>query len=150
MREALRQASRAYKRDEVPVGAVVILDGRIIGRGYNQSISRHDPTAHAEIMALRKAAQKIGNYRLTGATLYCTLEPCAMCAAALIWARIRVLVYGAADPKAGAVESKMHLFKEKFWNHRVDVVSGILEEQSRDLLRQFFASKRGDARKIRI
>ncbi len=150
MREALKQACRAFERDEVPVGAVVMLEGRIVGRGYNQSISRHDPTAHAEIMALRKAARKIDNYRLTGATLYCTLEPCAMCAASLIWARIRVLVYGAADPKAGAVDSKIHLLKEKFWNHRVEVVSGVLGEQSRDLLKQFFALKREANRGIRI
>jgi tRNA(adenine34) deaminase len=88
MREALKQACRAFERDEVPVGAVVILGGKIIGKGYNQSISRHDPTAHAEIIALRQAARKIGNYRLTGASLYCTLEPCAMCAASLVWARI--------------------------------------------------------------
>jgi tRNA(adenine34) deaminase len=147
MREALKQACRAFERDEVPVGAVVILDGKIIGKGYNQSISRHDPTAHAEIMALRQAARKIGNYRLTGASLYCTLEPCAMCAASLVWARIKILVYAAADPKAGAIESKIQLLQEKFWNHRVEVISGILEEQSKDLLQTFFKKKREAAHK---
>jgi tRNA(adenine34) deaminase len=142
MRQALKEARRALDFDEVPVGAVVVVDGKVVGRGFNRSISKCDPTAHAEIMALRQAARKIGNYRLTGATLYCTLEPCGMCAASLVWARIKLLVYAAADLKAGAVDSRMHLLKEPFWNHRIEVTSGILEHEARCLLQGFFKTKR--------
>ena len=109
MRLALRLARRALNLGEVPVGAIVVAEGRIVGRGWNQSIRKSDPTAHAEIQALRQAARCLGNYRLTSATLYCTLEPCAMCAGALIWARIAALVYGARDPRAGAIDSHLGL-----------------------------------------
>jgi len=147
MRKALKLAERAYARDEVPVGALVVLGGKVIGRGFNRSISKNDPTAHAEILALRQAARRVGNYRLTGATLYCTLEPCAMCASALIWARVKLLIYGAADPKAGAVHSQLQLLQEKIWNHRIEVIPGILEEPSSSLLKTFFKLKRESTRK---
>jgi tRNA(adenine34) deaminase len=146
MRKALTLAERAFEQDEVPVGALVVLEGKLIGRGFNRSIAKNDPTAHAEIMALRQAARRVGNYRLTGATLYCTLEPCAMCASALIWARVKLLVYGAADPKAGAVHSRLQLFEERFWNHRVVVVPGILEGPASAILKRFFQMKRESAR----
>jgi tRNA(adenine34) deaminase len=142
MRAALKQAERAFAVDEVPVGAIVVYQGKIVGRGFNRSIGKLDPTAHAEIQALRQAAKRIGNYRLTSATLYCTLEPCAMCASAMVWARIRLLVYGASDSKAGAVESQMNLLKEGFWNHHIASISGVLGRESSDLLKRFFQNKR--------
>ena len=142
MRKAMAQARRALAADEVPVGAVVVLEDLIIGRGINQSIRRTDPTAHAEIMALRQAARKVGNYRLTSATVYCTLEPCAMCAGALVQARIRLLVYAARDPKAGAVDSRLRLLAAPYLNHEVSVVSGVMEQESSLLLKNFFKAKR--------
>ena len=117
MRKAMAQARRALAADEVPAGALVVMEDRIIGRGCNQSICRSDPTAHAEMLALRQAARTVGNYRLTSATVYCTLEPCAMCAGALVQARVRLLVYGAKDPKAGAVHSQLNLLAAQFHNH---------------------------------
>jgi tRNA(adenine34) deaminase len=142
MRSAMAQARRAFAADEVPVGAVVVLDHQIIGRGYNRSIQRSDPTAHAEVVALRQAARKVGNYRLTSATVYCTLEPCAMCVGALVQARVRLLVYGARDPKAGAVESQLKLLASSFLNHRVSVISGVMEQESSLLLKYFFKARR--------
>src|SRR5439155_7820556 len=142
MRAALTLAQRAFSADEIPVGAVVVLKNKIIGRGYNRSLSQSDPTAHAEILALRQAARRVGNYRLTLATLYCTLEPCAMCAGALVLARIRLLVYGARDNKAGAIDSHLNLLAAHFLNHRVEVISGVLEEESSALLKEFFRLKR--------
>jgi tRNA(adenine34) deaminase len=142
MRSALAQARQALAVDEVPVGAVVALEGKIIGRGHNRSLRQSDPTAHAEILALRHAAKKVGNYRLTSATLYCTLEPCAMCAGALGIARIGLLVYGAKDSKAGVVDSHLNLLRAGFVNHRVEVISGILEKESSELLKEFFLLKR--------
>jgi tRNA(adenine34) deaminase len=142
MRLALRLAQRAFDLGEVPIGAVVVADGKIVGRGRNQSIRKSDPTAHAEIQALRQAARNLGNYRLTSATLYCTLEPCIMCAGALIWARIACLVYAARDPKAGAIDSHLGLADARFANHRFRVVSGILKQESATLLKRFFQTQR--------
>jgi tRNA(adenine34) deaminase len=142
MQQALAEAQQAAAENEVPVGAVVVRDGEVIARAHNQPIGLNDPTAHAEILALRAAAKRLGNYRLTGCDLYVTLEPCAMCAAALVHARIRRLVYAAADPKAGAVASTMRLLDAPHLNHRVEVESGALAEESSALLQRFFAQRR--------
>jgi tRNA(adenine34) deaminase len=138
---ALAQARRAAEKGEVPVGAVVVRDGVVIARGYNQPIRLNDPTAHAEILALRKAARKLGNYRLTGCDLYVTVEPCAMCLGAALNARIRTLVYGADDPKAGAVRSLLSFPIEKT-NHRMAVTGGVLAAEAAALLKEFFRSRR--------
>lgn len=148
MAEALREAQRALATGEVPVGAVVVLEGRIIGRGCNRPVSTNDPTAHAEIIALREAGQTIGNYRLPGCDLYVTVEPCAMCAGAMIHARIRRLIYGAEDAKAGAVHSMLQVLNHPKLNHHVEVSSGVLAAGCMDLLQTFFRGKRkaeGDA-----
>ena len=144
MREALAEASRAMAGGEVPVGAVVVArdTGRIVGRGRNQPIEVADPTAHAEVVALRDAARRTGNYRLTGATLYVTVEPCLMCAGALVHARIGTLVYGAPEPKAGAVRSVMRALEHPALNHRVEVVAGVLGEECRGTMRAFFSARR--------
>ncbi len=146
MREALAQARDAAARDEVPVGAVVVLDGVIVGRGANRPISAVDPTAHAEIDALRDAARRVGNYRLTGATLVVTVEPCVMCAGALVHARIGRLVYGAPEPKAGAVSSAMRVLDAPSLNHQVTVDGGVLEGECRELMQAFFATRRAAER----
>jgi tRNA(adenine34) deaminase len=142
MREALAEAEAARQADEVPVGAIVVLGGVAIGRGRNSVISSSDPTAHAEIVALRNAARAVGNYRLTDATMYSTIEPCAMCAGALVHARITRLVYGAKDPKAGAVETHFGICTAEFLNHQVSVEGGILEDECKRLLQSFFRDKR--------
>ena len=142
MAKALEQARRALELDEVPIGAVVVIEGKIVGRGFNQSIRQSDPTAHAEILALRQAARRSGNYRLTSATLYCTLEPCSMCAGALIWARLARLVYAAKDPKADAIDSHLRLAQAGFSNHHFQVVSGVMDEEAAVLLRKFFQVRR--------
>lgn len=142
MRVALAQARRAGARGEVPVGAVVALDGRIVGRAGNDSIRRHDPTAHAEILALRRAARRIGSYRLGGATLVVTLEPCVMCMGALVHARIARLVFGAEDPKAGAAVSLYRIAEDRRLNHRFPVEGGLLAAESSAMLRAFFAARR--------
>ena len=142
MRHALELASRAQAAGEVPVGAVVVLDGEIIGRGFNAPISRHDPSAHAEMMALRDAAQHIGNYRLVGSELFVTLEPCLMCAGAIMHARIARLVYGANDPKTGACGSVLNVFSEQRLNHHAELSSGILAEECGAMLSNFFALRR--------
>jgi tRNA(adenine34) deaminase len=142
MREALAQARLAAAAGEVPVGAVVVLDGAIVGRGCNQPIRASDPTAHAEVVALRDAAACTGNYRLTGATLYVTIEPCLMCAGAMVHARIGTLVFGAPEPKAGAVVSTMRVLEHEALNHRVAVVGGVLGAECRDLVQAFFRSRR--------
>ncbi len=142
MREAIVEAQRARDRDEVPVGAVVVLDGVIVGRGFNHPIGSHDPTAHAEIVALREAAGTVGNYRLPGADLFVTVEPCLMCAGALVHARIRRLVYGAPEPRTGAAGSAIPVLDDPALNHRVEVVGGVLEEECRQLMQAFFASRR--------
>jgi len=142
MRESLRLAARAAERGEVPVGALVVKDGKVIGRGYNAPISSKDPTAHAEIQALREATKNLGNYRLEGCSLYVTLEPCAMCAGAILHARIARLVYGAADSKTGACGSVVDLFSEKKLNHHTEVTGGILATEAGRLLSEFFAARR--------
>jgi len=142
MRRALVLAGEAATAGEVPVGAVVVADGAIVGEGFNQPIAAHDPTAHAEIVALRAAAQALGNYRLTGATLYVTVEPCLMCVGALVHARIGVVVYGAAEPKAGAIESMASAHELPGLNHRLTAVGGVLADESRALLQQFFRERR--------
>jgi tRNA(adenine34) deaminase len=144
MRAALEQAREARRRNEVPVGAVVVLDGRIVGAGFNQPIASADPTAHAEIVALREAARRLGNYRLTGATLYVTVEPCLMCVGAMVHARIATLVYGAREPKAGAVESTQRAHEHPALNHRVAVVGGVLEDECGKELQEFFRERRGE------
>lgn len=140
MREALRLARESV--GEVPVGAVVVIGGEIAGRGANSPIAGNDPTAHAEILAIREAAARIGNYRLTGATLYCTLEPCAMCAGALVAARVERLVFGARDLRFGAVRTKFRLADSDLLNHSVEVVEGVLAVECVELLREFFEHRR--------
>jgi len=142
MEEALRQAQCALALGEVPVGAVVVCDERVVGRGCNRPLSTNDPTAHAEILALREAGKAIGNYRLVDCDLYVTVEPCAMCAGAITHARIRRLIYGAEDPKAGAVHSMLQVLNHPRLNHRVEVVSGILASRCMDLLQTFFRERR--------
>ena len=143
MREALALAGEAAAAGEVPVGAVVVKDGRVIGRGYNRPISSADPTAHAEIVALREAAKAEGNYRLTGCELYVTLEPCAMCVGAMVHARIARVVFGARDPKTGACGSIVDLPAIGHWNHHGVFTGGLLEDECGALLRAFFAARRG-------
>jgi len=142
MREALQLAVRAAVQGEVPVGAVVVKDGEIVGCGYNSPILSNDPTAHAEIRALRDAASTLGNYRLGGCTLYVTLEPCAMCAGAIMHARLARLVYGAADPKTGACGSVVDLFAESRLNHHTEVTGGVLVAEAARQLSDFFAARR--------
>ena len=142
MREALALAQQAAQAGEVPVGAVVVRDGVIIGRGYNQPITRHDPSAHAEMMALRDAAQHIGNYRLVGCEMFVTLEPCVMCVGATFHARIARVVYGAHEPKTGAAGSVFNLFTEPRLNHHARIEGGVLAEECGKLLSDFFAQRR--------
>jgi tRNA(adenine34) deaminase len=142
MRLAIAEAARAQQHGEVPVGAVVVIDGRVVSRGFNQPISSHDPTAHAEIVAIRAAAAVVGNYRLTGATLYVTIEPCLMCVGAMIHARIGVVVYGAAEPRAGALVSATRAHETPGLNHRLIVVGGVLEDECRAAMQEFFKQRR--------
>ena len=142
MEEALRAAQRALEAGEVPVGAVVVCDGKIVGRGWNRSISENDPTAHAEVIALREAGSILGNYRLAECSLFVTIEPCAMCAGALMHARIARLVYGGDDPKAGAVHSVMQVINHPQLNHRMEVRAGVLAGRSAELLQTFFKKRR--------
>jgi len=145
MREALRLAQQAEACGEVPVGAVVVKDGRVVGVGFNQPIKQHDPTAHAEIAALRDATRRLGNYRLPGCDLYVTLEPCIMCAGAIMHARIARVVFGASDPKTGAAGSVMNVFAEQRLNHHAEVVGGVLANECGALLSGFFAKRRAAA-----
>jgi len=145
MREALVLAAQAEAAGEVPVGAVVVQDGVIVGRGFNRPISAHDPTAHAEVVAMRDAAARLGNYRLTGCDLYVTLEPCIMCAGAMMHARIARVVFGARDPKTGACGSVLDLFADGRVNHHASVFGGVLAEECGAMLSRFFASRRGGA-----
>jgi tRNA(adenine34) deaminase len=142
MQAALELGREARRRGEVPVGAVVVLDDVVIGEGFNQPIGTNDPTAHAEIVAIRDAAKHIGNYRLTGASLYVTIEPCQMCVGAMIHARIARVIYGTPEPKAGAIESAMRAHEHPSLNHRMTATGGVLEAECRDLIREFFAEKR--------
>ena len=142
MNEALRAAQRAFDAGEVPVGAVVVRDGQIVGRGFNRNILDHDPTAHAEMIALREAGVAIGNHRLGGCDLFVTIEPCAMCAGAMVHARIRRLVYGASDPKAGAVESVLSVLNHPAMNHQMEVRGGVLAGKCAEVLQEFFRNRR--------
>lgn len=143
MHRALDQARLGLAAGEVPVGAVVVDDaGDIIGEGFNAPVAGHDPSAHAEVQALRDAAERLGNYRLDGCTLYVTLEPCLMCTGAIIHARLARVVYGAAEPKTGMVESRANLFAQPWYNHRVEVEGGLLAAQAKRLLKAFFAGRR--------
>ena len=142
MEYALALAERGAQGGEVPVGAVVIHEDEVIGEGWNRPIASHDPTAHAEIVAMRQAAQRLGNYRLTGSTLYVTLEPCLMCAGAMVHARVRRLVFGAYDPKRGAVNSTAHAFDTQGLNHRIEVADGVLQQACGERLQAFFRARR--------
>jgi tRNA(adenine34) deaminase len=142
MRAALEQSAEAQAHGEVPVGAVVVHDGSIIGAGFNQPIGSHDATAHAEIVALRAAGLRMQNYRLVGATLYVTIEPCLMCVGAMIHARIARVVYGAREPKAGAIESAMRAHEHPALNHRMTAIGGVLEEECRAVIQRFFDDRR--------
>ena len=142
MRHALAQANRAAEHDEVPVGAVVVLDDEVIGEGYNRPLGAHDPTAHAEIVALRDAASRLQNYRLGGTTLYVTLEPCLMCAGAIIQARVERVVFGAFDEKAGAAGSTANLLQTPLANHQCQITAGVLQEECAAVLEKFFAEIR--------
>lgn len=142
MAQALEQAQKAWDSEEVPVGAVLVRNGEVVAVGFNQPIGSHDPTAHAEIMALRAAAQVLGNYRLPGCDLYVTLEPCAMCAGAMMHARLSRVIFGAPDPKTGACGSIIDLFAQENLNHHTEVVGGVLAQQCSTLLKDFFAERR--------
>ncbi len=142
MRLALAEAEQAAALGEVPVGAVVVLDGKVIGRGFNQPISSNDPSAHAEMVALRQAAQALSNYRLPNSTLYVTLEPCTMCAGLLVHSRIRRLVFGASETKAGAVVSRSQILEQPWMNHRIETEGGVLGEECAAMLSAFFKARR--------
>ena len=151
MRLALAQAEVARSQGEVPVGAVVVKDGEVIAVGYNQPIGRHDPTAHAEVMALRAASARLGNYRLPGCVLYVTLEPCVMCSGAMLHARLARVVFGASDPKTGACGSVLNLFEQPALNHQTAIAGGVLADECSDFLRTFFVERRraqAEARKL--
>jgi tRNA(adenine34) deaminase len=144
MRAALALAAEGRTRGEVPVGAVIVLDGGIVGAGFNEPIGTHDPTAHAEIVAIRAAAARLRNYRLSGAGLYVTIEPCQMCVGAMIHARIARVVYAAREPKAGALESAMRAHQHPALNHRLEAQGGVLEAESRALIQEFFRQRRSE------
>lgn len=146
MAQALELAEKAAQLGEVPVGALVVLEGEVVGRGWNHPISGHDPTAHAEIAALRDAARQVGNYRLVEADLYVTIEPCTMCSGAIVHARIRRLIYGAPEPKSGVVESRSRILEAPWFNHRVSWVGGVLAEQCSGRISRFFAQRREQKR----
>ena len=145
MRQALEQAQHAWDLGEVPVGAVVVKDGVVIARGYNQPIGQHDPTAHAEIVALRAAAEALGNYRLPGCELYVTLEPCVMCSGAMMHARLAKVVYGATDHKTGACGSVLNLFEQEQLNHHTAIAGGVMADECGAMLKSFFAARRAAA-----
>lgn len=142
MKQALKCAKKALLLDEVPIGALIVKDGKIIAKGYNKSINSTDTTAHAEIVAVRKACKKLNNYRLNGCTVYVTIEPCAMCTGALIWARVKKIVFGAYDIKAGACGSVFNIPSEKKLNHKIEVSGGLLQEECATIMREFFKNKR--------
>ncbi|WGL17517.1 tRNA adenosine(34) deaminase TadA [Microbulbifer bruguierae] len=142
MQRALELAARGAELGEVPVGAVVVLDGKVIGEGYNQPITSSDPSAHAEVVALRAAARQQNNYRLPGATLYVTIEPCTMCFGTLVHARITRLVYGAAEPRAGVVASQLKLADQTFFNHKIQVEAGVMQDEAGALVKDFFQKRR--------
>ena len=142
MRLALAEATKARERDEVPIGSVVVCDGRVVGAGFNQPISAVDPTAHAEVIALRAAAKAVGNYRLTGSIVYVTVEPCLMCVGAMIHARVGLVVFGAPEPKAGALVSATRAHETPGLNHRLQVLGGVLEGECREVIQGFFSGRR--------
>jgi tRNA(adenine34) deaminase len=142
MEEALKEAQQAREAGEVPIGAILVMDGQEIARAHNAPIAKSDPSAHAEINCLRRAGAAVGNYRLLNSTLYVTVEPCAMCAGALLWARVRRVVYGCSDPKSGALGSVLDLSRVKEFNHKLLVTAGVLEEDCRKLLQDFFQARR--------
>ena len=142
MRMALSAAARGAREGEVPVGAVVVREGRVLARAHNRPIRLHDPSAHAEILALRRAARKLGNYRLEGCDLYVTIEPCAMCAGAIVQARLRRLIFGTRDPKAGACGSALRVLNHRMLNHRVEITSGILAAECASVIQEFFRKRR--------
>ena len=142
MRAALEEARKGFDAGEVPVGAVVVIGGEVVGRGFNRPIGSHDPTAHAEIVAMREAASAVGNYRLVGSTLYVTIEPCLMCVGAMVHARVATLVFGAPEPKAGAVVSSCRAHELPSLNHRIEVVGGVLEDDCRAVIQEFFKTRR--------
>ncbi|MHB8834489.1 MAG: tRNA adenosine(34) deaminase TadA [Candidatus Methylomirabilia bacterium] len=145
MRLALREAARGARAGEVPIGALLVdADGDVISRAYNRPVGGSDPTAHAEVVALRRAARRLGNYRLPGTTLYATLEPCAMCAGALVLARVACVVFGASDPKGGAARTLYRILDDPRLNHQAEVVGGVLEVECREMLQEFFRKRRGD------
>ena len=145
MRLALVQAALARLAGEVPIGAVIVLDGAIVGAGYNQPITAHDPTAHAEIVAMRAAALALGNYRLSGATMYVTVEPCLMCVGAMVHARIGTVVYGATEPRAGAIVSMTRAHELAGLNHRLEAMGGVLDDECRTIIQEFFKERRAPA-----
>ena len=146
MRLALAQAARARDASEVPVGAVVVLDGAVVGAGFNQPIAAADPTAHAEVVAMRAAAAALGNYRLSGATMYVTVEPCLMCVGAMVHARIGTLVFGATEPRSGAIVSMTSAHEFPGLNHRVEAIGGVLEDECRAIIQDFFKARRATVR----
>ena len=145
MGAALELAREARERGEVPVGAVLVMDGEIVGRGFNQPVSRNDPTAHAEIVALRQAGREAGNYRLPGSTMYVTIEPCQMCVGAMVHARVARVVYGTPEPKAGAIESAMRAHEHPSLNHRLEATGRVMEEDCREVIQAFFKERRQTA-----
>jgi tRNA(adenine34) deaminase len=149
MNLALEQGQLAFECGEVPVGAVVVLAGQVIGRGYNKPITSLDPSAHAEVVALRDAAKNIGNYRLSGAILYVTVEPCTMCAGLLVHSRIDRLVYGTTEPKSGVIESAMCLLDRPFYNHKIDIRGGVLAKEASSLMSDFFSMRRAGKKKLK-
>jgi tRNA(adenine34) deaminase len=149
MNLALEQGQLAFDCGEVPVGAVVVLAGQVIGRGYNKPITSSDPSAHAEVVALRDAAKNIGNYRLSGATLYVTVEPCTMCAGLLVHSRIDRLVYGTTEPKSGVIESAMCLLDQPFYNHKIHILGGVLAKEASTLMSDFFSLRRANKKKLK-
>jgi tRNA(adenine34) deaminase len=144
MGAALELAHEARERGEVPVGAVLVMDGEILGRGFNQPVSLNDPTAHAEIVALREAGREAGNYRLPGSTMYVTIEPCQMCVGAMVHARVARVVYGTAEPKAGAIESAMRAHEHPSLNHRLEATGRVMEEECREVIQAFFKERRSN------
>jgi len=148
MKIAISEANLATNEGEIPVGAILIQDGKLIATAHNQPILNHDPTAHAEVEVLRKAGRKLKNYRLSGSTLYVTLEPCAMCLGAIMHARVERIVYGASDPKTGVCGSKTDLTSESFFTHKVKVDGGVLEEENKEILQSFFKSRRKEKKLI--
>jgi tRNA(adenine34) deaminase len=149
MKLALEQGQLAYDAGEVPVGAVVVLDGQVIGRGYNKPITSLDPSAHAEVVALRDAALNIGNYRLANAVLYVTVEPCTMCSGLLVHSRIARLVYGTTEPKSGVIESAMCLLEQPFYNHKIEITGGVLAQEASTLMSDFFTMRRAGKKKLK-